>query len=459
MPGPSNSKRKKKGNPKSKNKSKRPATESDGTAPGVGGGGAKPAAILTKGPSVQQAQASTPMTKPESSTSLVHTKSQSHSSLSPLDAVIQSHPQDQLLSELLPSPYPPIDSTFSNLGITSSASSSDLSYPPSPLLTPEPPSFINLLDPSCSSTYVESFYESYIRKNPSTERIVPEERLVEIEQVLQKPSFIHDPGNGPRVRDIGEFLKSEFFAQPPSHDDSLCAEFAQPEVLQMLQTVLPSESAMILWYNKSRSSSRVCPSCQRLYRLGDILPEIILGHAGEKRDPERPPHPQLSQEQKISGLCSPVCFVLASFLFQEAIKGAWGKMAEDIDDETWDLLNSPTCDLKSLLHASMHESLPTSDTKPRSKHDTSAALGMMVRMTRLHDLGLAQLLFGRDDDDEDEEEDSGGEEALDGELDWEGEGKEAIEAAEVRIPVREAPRGPRPPGSASAASVELGVRS
>ena len=217
MPGPSNnSKRKKKGNAKSKNKSKRPTTESDGIAPV---GGVKPAAILSKEPrskDAQQAQGSTPKTKGESSTA--HTKSQSHSSLSALDAI---QPQEQLLSELLPSPYAPgLDSTFSNLGITSSASSSDLSYPPSPLLTPEPPAFINLLDPSYSSTYVESFYKSYIQKNPSTERIVPEERLVEIEQVLQKPAFIHDPGNGPRVRDIGEFLKSEFFAQPPSHDVS-----------------------------------------------------------------------------------------------------------------------------------------------------------------------------------------------------------------------------------------------
>lgn len=55
---------------------------------------------------------------------------------------------------------------------------------------------------------------------------------------------IHDPGNGPRVRDVQAFLSS-FFAQPPSLEDPLCAEFSQEEVLQMLCTILPGETAMV----------------------------------------------------------------------------------------------------------------------------------------------------------------------------------------------------------------------
>jgi hypothetical protein len=50
-------------------------------------------------------------------------------------------------------------------------------------------------------------------------------------------------------------------------------------------------------------------------------------------------------------------------------------MAEEIDDQSWDLLNA-------------------SDAPARSQSDTSRALGMIVRMTRLHDLGLGQLCFG-----------------------------------------------------------------
>ena len=61
--------------------------------------------------------------------------------------------------------------------------------------------------------------------------------------VPQTP-YIHDPGNGPRVRDTRAFLSS-FFAQPPSLDDPLCAEFAQQEVCQMLYTVLPEETALV----------------------------------------------------------------------------------------------------------------------------------------------------------------------------------------------------------------------
>jgi hypothetical protein len=35
------------------------------------------------------------------------------------------------------------------------------------------------------------------------------------------------------------------FAQPPAMDDPMCAEFSQDEVLQMLCTVLPEETALV----------------------------------------------------------------------------------------------------------------------------------------------------------------------------------------------------------------------
>ncbi|KAF8438575.1 hypothetical protein L210DRAFT_3481759 [Boletus edulis BED1] len=174
---------------------------------------------------------------------------------------------------------------------------------------------------------------------------------------------IYDPGNGPRVRDTRAFLSS-FFAQPPALDDELCAEFAQEEVLQMLCTVLPEDYAIILWYNKSRTTGRVCPSCRRLYSLGDVLPELIQDTP--KIFPEIR-HPYLAREQEISGLCSPLCFIMASFNHPGAIKTTWGRMAQEIDDRTWELLNSPgssTCD---------------------------QGLSLLVKMARLPDLGLGQL--------------------------------------------------------------------
>ncbi|KAK0213500.1 hypothetical protein IW262DRAFT_310731 [Armillaria fumosa] len=187
--------------------------------------------------------------------------------------------------------------------------------------------------------------------------------------VVPKLPFIYDPGNGPRVRDTSSFLSS-FFAQAPALDIPMCAEFAQEEIRQMLSTVLPEETALILWYNKSRATSRICPACQRLYHLGDALPNL-MGEDAE--DSQKGRLPQLQREQELSGLCSPVCFILASCNFPEAIKSAWGHTEDEMDDKAWSMLNAP-------LQSDQHGELST-------------GLSMLVRMTRLYDLGLAQLCF------------------------------------------------------------------
>lgn len=67
------------------------------------------------------------------------------------------------------------------------------------------------------------------------------------EGILIATPNIYDPGNGPRVRDTRAFLSS-FFAQPPALEDPLCAEFAQEEILQMLCTVLPEETAIVCMF-------------------------------------------------------------------------------------------------------------------------------------------------------------------------------------------------------------------
>ncbi|KAH8104676.1 hypothetical protein BXZ70DRAFT_608068 [Cristinia sonorae] len=189
---------------------------------------------------------------------------------------------------------------------------------------------------------------------------------------LFKRPFIEDPGTGIRVRDMHEFLASRF-AAPPSWDDEMCAEFAQEEVLQMLWSVLPEETALILWYNKSRVKARICPACQRLYRLGDVLLDPlgpIEAHMDDSSEARISEH--RVREQQISGLCSPVCFILAAFNYPAAIRSTWGRMAEDISDETWELLDAP-------------------QTKAIESNDMG--LGMLLKMTRCHDLGLGQLLF------------------------------------------------------------------
>nr|GAT58949.1 predicted protein [Mycena chlorophos] len=196
-------------------------------------------------------------------------------------------------------------------------------------------------------------------------------------------AFIHDPGNGHRVRSMRQFIPS-FFAQSPAREDEdpIAAEFASMEVQEMLLLVadkggvLTEEMALTLWYNKSRATSRVCPACQRLYRLGDVFKLSDPDDDEDEEAPSQPPLPQLLREQQISGLCSTFCFIAAAYNYPAAITSAWGTMAEEMDEHAWTLLN----------------------TSPEDGDQTrlSLALGMLVRMTRLHDLGLAQLVLDSD---------------------------------------------------------------
>ena len=97
---------------------------------------------------------------------------------------------------------------------------------------------------------------------------------------VPQSTYIHDPGNGPRVRDTRAFLTS-FFAQPPTLDDPLCAEFAQSEVCQMLCTVLPEETALvrpiaftfIYWWNNT--FDRYCGITKVVKQVGYVLPANV----------------------------------------------------------------------------------------------------------------------------------------------------------------------------------------
>lgn len=274
---------------------------------------------------------------------------------------------------------------------------------------------------------------------------------------------LHDPGNGARVRDVSAFLTSRFsFAERAAsindgpNADPLPVEFAKEEIREMLREVLPEECALvsglvlaslfqthstewafqILWYNKSRRASRICPSCHRLYNLGDILRELC-----PSPDPTPPPSPEteklLRREQEISGLCkfirlffytcmrfgvltlrfkpgSPLCFILASFSHHqppasgrhpnrnpEGIRGAWGRMAEDMDDDAWLALggDSPIYpELEEDMDSASSGTITDGHPAPQHQHEQeqselAKALGLIVRMTRLHDLGLGQIFF------------------------------------------------------------------
>jgi hypothetical protein len=70
-------------------------------------------------------------------------------------------------------------------------------------------------------------------------------RVIEpIEPPALSMAFLHDPGNGPRVRNVREFLKSRF-AAPASVEHEYCGTFVNDEVLDALRAVLPEEMALV----------------------------------------------------------------------------------------------------------------------------------------------------------------------------------------------------------------------
>ena len=79
---------------------------------------------------------------------------------------------------------------------------------PSPSSSPSLPSSPSLRTPSPFNEEIITSFEGF-----SLEAHIPQK----VEQVMFQPPFIHDPGNGPRVRDPRIFMSS-FFAKPAALD-------------------------------------------------------------------------------------------------------------------------------------------------------------------------------------------------------------------------------------------------
>jgi hypothetical protein len=81
-----------------------------------------------------------------------------------------------------------------------------------------------------------------------------ERKTAPLDEILLKTPYIHDPGNGPRVRDTRTFLAS-YFAQPPTLEDPMCAEFAQ-EVIDAFLIRIMSDLVLGGAANVVHSTSR-----------------------------------------------------------------------------------------------------------------------------------------------------------------------------------------------------------
>ena len=149
-------------------------------------------------------------------------------------------------SEPAPSNSCPAPLTAPDIGDATLQEAANLAQDYAPEHSSLPPpqvSFIRLLEESA---------ELYVHTPPA--RSTPdshEKNEPPIPPSLLKIPFIHDPGNGPRVKDARAFITSSL-AAPPSVDDPLCAEFAEEAVFQMLCTVLPEETALVRLFSVLR---------------------------------------------------------------------------------------------------------------------------------------------------------------------------------------------------------------
>ena len=77
---------------------------------------------------------------------------------------------------------------------------------------------------------------------------------------------------------------------------------------------------------------------------------------------------------------SPLCFFLAAYQYPTALRSMWGHMAEELSDETW------------------------AELSPAVRSGGDLGLGLLLKMTRCHDLALQDILFrGQDIDDSPDE--------------------------------------------------------
>ncbi|CAG7851165.1 SubName: Full=Uncharacterized protein {ECO:0000313/EMBL:CCA71860.1} [Serendipita indica DSM 11827] len=172
---------------------------------------------------------------------------------------------------------------------------------------------------------------------------------VEQEEEYEGPEepYIYDPGNGPRVRDFVAFLHSPFAVQPSvefvrvgepkggAEDD---VDWTDNELVGLLARAVPDELALVLWYNRTRATHRICPTCQRVYHVGEALRPHLPGVDSEEEqsvtEEEVKRHAARTAEQWLSGICSIPCFALSTYTLGPAAVLAYGLWWSQLDEGT-----------------------------------------------------------------------------------------------------------------------------
>ena len=150
------------------------------------------------------------------------------------------------------------------------------------------------------------------------------------------PSYVSASPVGFHVNDLRDFLDVH-----PTHisSDPERRTWATEEACLELSNMFPDDTAgevlcNLFLYNKTRDVDRICPSCRRVYRVGEAPQAYESFEAFLARDDDRVPkvNSATREEQDLSGICSGLCF-------EALIDGFEYLSAEEIND--WAHCNAP----------------------------------------------------------------------------------------------------------------------
>lgn len=137
--------------------------------------------------------------------------------------------------------------------------------------------------------------------------------------IITLPACITRSPCGFHTTDPAAFISTH--PLPRSTDPDRLA-FATPKVAQLLTSQFPQDAAgrtmvQLMIFNKAHARYRICPSCWRVYRVGEAARmwegtfEAWLARPHDRMGPTpMRATGSVEEEQELSGICSRLCFEL-----------------------------------------------------------------------------------------------------------------------------------------------------
>ena len=124
------------------------------------------------------------------------------------------------------------------------------------------------------------------------------------------PPYVSKSPVGFHVTDLQTFLQAH--PTPTSKDPERHGFLgAEPQLRQMFpQDAAGRAACTLMIHNKTRDTERICPSCRRIYRVGEGPKEWDSFEAFMSRvnDTSSGVDSKIKEEQDLSGICNTLCF-------------------------------------------------------------------------------------------------------------------------------------------------------